>query len=516
VVATPRLSVYTQVTLLRGVAGVSASAVIMALVAAAILAYILGRARGLALQSAGSGTVVHSRAFYHGAYLALWTLLGALVATIAWSIIAPQVINRQIAAELPPRFQSLAKAERDFVSSRINSIAQGLGRLSSDELRTVERVRVGVSPPEAALSVLQSKGVVLGAAPEPYIITAAYDKATMTARSNWLMTGLAAVLAVLGFGWAFSRIRPELRARNAVEGVILAALMVASGVAILTTAGIIISVLFETLHFFQYVRPTEFLFGTVWDPRFAAAGATASASGGQFGLLPLLWGTLFISFVAMMVAVPIGLLSALYMAEYASPRVRDALKPILEILAGIPTIVYGFFALTTFGPMLRDFGAVFGLNIAASSVLSAGFVMGIMIIPYVSSLADDIITAVPQSLRDGAYALGATKSETIKQVVFPAALPGIVGAVLLAVSRAIGETMIVVLAAGIAAKLTVNPFEAVTTMTVKIVSQLTGDLEFTSPQTLVAFALGLSLFILTLLLNIYALYIVRKYREQYE
>jgi phosphate transport system permease protein len=273
--------------------------------------------------------------------------------------------------------------------------------------------------------------------------------------------------------------------------------------------------LFETLQFFQSVPPQEFFFGTVWDPRFSAVGREGGSQG-QFGLLPLLWGTAYISFVALLVAVPVGLFSAIYMSEYAGRKVRTTVKPLLEILAGIPTIVYGFFALITFGPFVRDLGASLDFNVSATSVLTAGFIMGVMLIPFVSSLSDDIINAVPQSLRDGSLGLGATKSETIRRVVLPAALPGIAGAVLLASSRAIGETMIVVLAAGIAANLTLNMFEPLTTITVKIVSQLTGDLEFNSPQTLVAFALGLTLFVFTLGLNIYALYIVRKYREQYE
>ncbi|MEJ2123606.1 MAG: phosphate ABC transporter permease subunit PstC, partial [Alphaproteobacteria bacterium] len=279
--------------------------------------------------------------------------------------------------------------------------------------------------------------------------------------------------------------------------------------------GIVLSVLFETINFFQSVSIFDFLFGTVWDPRFSSPGREGGAEG-QFGLLPLLWGTLFISAIALLVAVPLGLFSAIYMSEYAHPKLRALFKPLLEILAGIPTIVYGFFALVTVGPFLRDMGAHIGLSISATSALGAGLVMGIMIIPFVSSLSDDIISAVPQSLREGSYGLGATQSETIRQVVLPAALPGIVGAVLLAGSRAIGETMIVVLAAGIATNLTINPLESVTTITVKIVSQLTGDLEFNTPQTLVAFALGLTLFVITLAMNVYALHIVRKYREQYE
>jgi phosphate transport system permease protein len=262
---------------------------------------------------------------------------------------------------------------------------------------------------------------------------------------------------------------------------------------------------------------SNFFFGTVWDPRFAAAGSGGAT--GQFGLIPLLAGTLYIALVAMLFAVPVGLFAAIYMSEYASRKVRSVVKPVLEVLAGIPTIVYGIFALVTVGPLLRDISAALSGGqpfIMAQSVLTAGLVMGIMLIPFVSSLSDDIISSVPRSLHDGSLGLGATRSETVRNVILPAALPGIVGALLLTASRAIGETMIVVLAAGVAAKLTLNPGEAMTTITVKIVNQLTGDLEFTSPQTLVAFALGITLFVITLGMNVLALYIVRKYREQYE
>jgi len=279
--------------------------------------------------------------------------------------------------------------------------------------------------------------------------------------------------------------------------------------AIATTAGIVLSMLFETASFFRQYDWTHFFFGTTWQPNFRGNS--------ELGILPLLWGTLYISFIALLVAVPVGLFAAIYMSEYAGPRLRGFAKPAIEVLAGIPTIVYGLFALLTVGPLLRDyFAQPMGLGSSASSVMTAGLVMGIMIIPFVSSLSDDIINAVPQSLRDGSLGLGATQSETIRQVVLPAALPGIVGAILLAASRAIGETMIVVLGAGAAAKLSLNPFEAMTTITVKIVSQLTGDTDFAAPETLVAFALGLTLFVITLGLNIVALYVVRKYREQYE
>ncbi len=267
--------------------------------------------------------------------------------------------------------------------------------------------------------------------------------------------------------------------------------------------------LFETGNFFSQYSWTHFFFGTEWTPRFSGNS--------ELGMLPLLWGTLYVSLIALAVSVPIGLFAAIYLSEYATPGVRAVAKPAIEVLAGIPTIVYGLFALITVGPLLRDyFAGPLGFGDSSRSVMTAGLVMGIMLIPFVSSLSDDIINAVPQSLRDGSYGLGATRSETIKQVIVPAALPGIVGAVLLAASRAIGETMIVVLGAGAAAQLSLNPFEAMTTITVKIVSQLTGDTDFASPETLVAFALGITLFVLTLCLNILALYIVRKYREQYD
>jgi phosphate transport system permease protein len=289
----------------------------------------------------------------------------------------------------------------------------------------------------------------------------------------------------------------------------------ASCIAVLTTLGIVLSVVFEAARFFSIVPAHQFLFGLDWSPQMAIR-ADQVGSSGAFGAVPLFAGTLLISAIAMIVAVPIGLYSAIYLAEYARPGVRKIVKPLLEVLAGVPTVVYGFFAVITVGPMLRGFGESLGLSVSGESALAAGLVMGIMIIPFVSSLADDMITAVPQSLRDGAYALGATRSETIKQVVLRAALPGIVGGVLLAISRAIGETMIVVMAAGLTANLTINPLEAVTTVTVQIVTLLVGDQEFDSPKTLAAFALGLVLFVVTLMLNVIALYVVRKYREQYE
>ncbi|GLK64009.1 phosphate ABC transporter permease subunit PstC [Paracoccus kondratievae] len=324
-----------------------------------------------------------------------------------------------------------------------------------------------------------------------------------------LLTPLALLLAAAGLAFALIRTAPGFRARNAVESMVKGLLILCSIIAILTTAGIVFSMLFETGHFFQKYSWQDFFFGTTWSPKFGG--------GSQLGILPLLWGTIYISLIALAVSVPIGLFAAIYMSEYASVRLRSVAKPAIEVLAGIPTIVYGLFALITVGPALRDwFAQPMGLGSSASSVMTAGLVMGIMLIPFVSSLSDDIINAVPQSLRDGALGLGSTQSETVRKVVLPAALPGIVGAVLLAASRAIGETMIVVLGAGAAARMDLNPFEAMTTITVKIVSQLTGDNDFAAPETLVAFALGLTLFVTTLVLNIVALYVVRKYREQYE
>jgi phosphate transport system permease protein len=335
--------------------------------------------------------------------------------------------------------------------------------------------------------------------------------------SLWLLVrplgpiGIVSVmaLAIGGSFWKIRRINADFRARNTVECAIMTLLIVASLIAIATTAGIVLSMLFETRNFFAQYDWTDYFFSSTWSPQFQGNS--------DLGVLPLLWGTLYISIVALVFAVPVGLFAAIYMAEFASRRFRSIVKPMIEVLAGIPTIVYGLFALITVGPMLRDwFAQPLGLGSSGASVMTAGLVMGIMLIPFVSSLSDDIIGQVPQSLRDGSLGLGATRSETIRQVVLPAALPGIVGAVLLAASRAIGETMIVVLGAGAAAKLSLNPFEAMTTITVKIVSQLTGDTDFAAPETLVAFALGLTLFVITLCLNVLALFIVRRYREQYE
>jgi phosphate transport system permease protein len=300
-----------------------------------------------------------------------------------------------------------------------------------------------------------------------------------------------------------------------VERILQRGLLLASTLAILVTVGIVLSLVFETARFFAKVSPAEFLFGLHWSPQ-TALRADQVGSSGSFGAVPIFAGTLLVTLVAMIVSVPVGLFSAIYMTFYADVRLRAVIKPALEILAGIPTVVYGFFAALIVAPVVRDAGVSLGLDVASESALAAGLVMGIMIIPFVSSLSDDAITAVPHSLREGSFGLGATRSETIRLVVLPAALPGIAGAFLLAVSRAVGETMIVVMAAGLAANLTANPLDTVTTVTVQIVTLLTGDQEFESAKTLSAFALGLVLFCVTLVLNVVALRVVQRYREKYD
>ncbi|MDE1993058.1 MAG: phosphate ABC transporter permease subunit PstC [Rhizobiaceae bacterium] len=477
-------------------------------------AFVLGRTRAAAL-SGGRPYAMHSRLGYHGAYAAIWAVLPALALICVWLSISPEIIDSFVVKSFPEEVRSLPEAELNLSYGMVLSIARGMRMLDSDEMAAVTSGSADLQ------LVLAQKGMPLAGRPTGYMMEAADRYNGMRFISRVVMSAAAILLSLLCAVYGLGAIAPRFRARNRVEQVILGGLIVASSIAVLTTVGIVASMLSEAARFFTMVPAAEFFFGTVWDPRFADVG---SHSNGTFGLVPLLAGTLYIGFIAMLVAVPVGLFAAIYMAEYASTRVRSIAKPMLEVLAGIPTIVYGFFALVTVGPFLRDISAdINGLLtgnyasfIQAQSVLTAGFVMGVMLIPYVSSLSDDIIMAVPRSMRDGSLGLGATRSETVKRVLLPAALPGIVGALLMTASRAIGETMIVVLAAGVAARMQLDPFEPMTTVTVKIVNQLTGDLEFTSPQTLVAFALGITLFCLTLCLNVYALYIVRRYREQYE
>lgn len=493
----------------------STSLLLLIILLIGFIAYFAGRARSLSLSGSKLATL-HSLPGYHGSYVAIWAVLPAVLVLAVWLIASPLYIDSAVRSALPETVQNQGAATVQLALGQVKAVATGLDRLDATE---IEAVKTGSANLRKTLA---AKGVALAGEGEPSMVEAAEQFNAMRGHSRWLMSAVVLLVAVAGGLYAIRNVTARFRARNQVERVMLGSLVVASSIAILTTIGIIGSMLSEAGRFFSMVSPAEFFFGTVWDPRFAAAGSEGSS--GQFGLLPLLGGTLYIAFVAMAFAVPIGLFAAIYMAEYASPRLRSIAKPLLEVLAGIPTIVYGFFALVTVGPFLRDIstqlnGLVTGSYqnfIQAQSVLTAGIVMGIMLIPFVSSLSDDIITQVPRALRDGSLGLGATRSETVKKVILPAALPGIVGALLLTASRAVGETMIVVLAAGVAARMQLNPFEPMTTVTVKIVHQLTGDLEFTSPQTLVAFALGITLFVITLGLNIYALYIVRKYREQYE
>ncbi|MFZ9478644.1 MAG: phosphate ABC transporter permease subunit PstC [Steroidobacteraceae bacterium] len=459
------------------------SILLFSLLLLSFVAYQLGKARSLAVVGGARGIRnLHSLPGHYGLLTALWCGLPALLVVLVWVAVQDQVLIALISAQLPPEVRSLGSDQFVLFLNDLRNVVAG----------NIPASQVSPATAAAAAEYLRLQGVA---------------RLALTALAFAL--GIVAMLVVRG------RIRADLRARNSVERVLEGLLFLCSLVAVLTTIGIILSVVFEATRFFGIVPAQEFLFGTKWSPQMAIR-ADQVGSSGAFGAVPLFAGTLLISAIAMLVAVPIGLFSAIYLAEYAPSKVRSVVKPLLEVLAGVPTVVYGFFAVTTVGPLLRTAGESMGLSVAGESALAAGLVMGIMIIPFVSSLADDMITAVPQSLRDGAYALGATRSETIKQVVLRAALPGIVGGVLLAISRAIGETMIVVMAAGLAANLTANPLEAVTTVTVQIVTLLVGDQEFDSPKTLAAFALGLVLFIVTLVLNVVALYVVRKYREQYE
>ena len=422
---------------------------------------------------------LHSLPIYYGYYAALWSVLPALALILGWSMLESTIITRQALSMLPKTMTAVSAEQLSLVINDVRNVAQGIVTTDSD------------------------------------IKVAADRYVALQSRSDVLLTVFAVLVSLGGYVMASRKIQPAYRARNTVEGVLNYFLIACAAVAVLTTVGIVLSVLVESIRFFSMVPMPEFLFGLKWSPQIAMR-ADQVGSSGAFGVVPLMLGTVLISAVAMSVSVPIGLLSAIFLSEYASARFRSIAKPLLEVLAGIPTVVYGFFAALVVAPFVRELGASLGLQVSSESALAAGLVMGIMIIPFVSSLSDDFINAVPQALRDGAYALGATQSETIKQVVMPAALPGIVGGILLAVSRAIGETMIVVMAAGLSANLTINPLQAVTTVTAQIVTLLVGDQEFDSPKTLAAFALGLLLFLLTLGLNVLALRIVRKYREQYE
>lgn len=457
---------------------------VLATIVFAAAAFFVGQHRAASVVG-GTVSQLHSRPGQHGVFLALVSAGPALLLLLAWGSFGPAVeialVKSRFTAELSalntPQIEAFIRDARAIAFGGIVAFPDASKEAAAEVFRSIH----GTASIVVAVAVL--------------------------------------LLAAIGFKLGFARITSPFRARHIVERTVRWFLILCSLIAILTTLGIVLSLVFESIRFFQKVPIYSFLFGTHWSPQSAFEGAGADADSVNalaFGAIPLFAGTLLITVLAMLVAAPVGLMSAIYLSDYASARMRAVAKPMLEILAGVPTVVYGFFAALTVAPFFRRFGEGIGLDVASESALAAGIVMGIMIIPFVSSLSDDVINSVPQSLRDGSYGLGATKSETIRKVILPAALPGIVSALMLAISRAVGETMIVVMAAGLAANLTINPLEAVTTVTVQIVTLLVGDQEFDSAKTLAAFALGLVLFCVTLAMNVAALRVVQKYREQYD
>lgn len=460
-----------------------AIAILLAL-ALGLLGWLAARSRAWVLrkEQRALGADLHSLPGYHGWYVALWAAIPSSLFAILWTAISPGLVLSRVLTDPAAANLPAFGIKRDSILAEAQTNAAG-----------------------GAMGAFHSESAALI---EPF-------RAAMT---HFGVIGLAVtlLLGLAGGAFAYLRLRPDFTARTRVERAVMAILLAASLVAIFTTFGILASLLFETARFFQVVNPADFLLGTHWGPD--PMSAPASVKGDMYGALPLFWGTVFIgAIIAMVVAIPLGMLSAIFLTQYASPTVRRWMKPLLEVLAGVPTVVYGYFAALTVAPLIRDFGHAIGIASASSeSALSAGLVMGIMIIPFVSSMADDAITAVPQAMRDGSLAMGATTSETIKRVLIPAALPGIVAGVMLAVSRAIGETMIVVMAAGATARLTANPFESMTTVTFQIVAMLTGEGSFDHPATLSAFALGMVLFLVTLALNFIALRVVKRFREAYE
>lgn len=459
------------------------TSILLVLAALCVVSFFVGRKRSqVVAMRQGSLATLHSLPKHYGYMAAAWTVLPALFLLAIWIGFESSVLYKLVIAQLPQEIQAMPADELGLYYNQVQGFA--VGAIDSEQL-------------------------------DPSQIAAAEHYKRLSSTFGQLKTALIFLVAIIGALLAVRRVTPVLRARNHVESIIEWILFGSSFLAVMTTLGIVLSILFEAIRFFQFIPLTDFLFGLHWSPQMAIRADQVGASG-SFGFIPLLVGTLLISAVALLIAVPVGLMSAIYLSEYASRGFRSITKPVLEILAGVPTVVYGFFAALTVAPFIRELGESMGLSVASESALAAGIVMGIMIIPFVLSLSDDIINAVPVSLREASLGMGATMNETIRKVVLPAALPGIVGGILLAASRAIGETMIVVMAAGLSAKLTANPFEAVTTITVQIVTLLVGDQEFDSPKTLAAFALGLVLFFVTLVLNIVALFVVRKYREQYE
>ncbi len=461
----------------------TASTLIFIIALLTLFSYWYGMQRSIKV-AGGAAEIkrMHSLPQQFGLLTAFCCGLPALLLLLAWVIFEPIVIESLVVSQLPEAVQSLNSADLSLYLNDIRLLAE----------TQINELAGGDTNLQAALYLQQ-----------------------LSQKASYLKTALILIAALAGVIIVVNRFRVDFSARVLSERIIKILFLSCSIVAIFTTLGIIMSVLFESLQFFKSVSSLDFLFGTKWSPQIAMRSDQV-ASSGAFGAVPLFAGTLLITIIAMLIAAPVGLMTAIYLSQYASSTLRTYAKPMLEILAGIPTVVYGFFAALTVAPFIRDIGQALGLTVASESALAAGVVMGIMIIPFVSSLSDDAINAVPVALKEGSLGMGATESETIKKVLLPAALPGIVGAMLLAISRAVGETMIVVMAAGMAANLTANPLNSVTTVTVQIVTLLTGDQEFDSPKTLAAFALGLMLFVTTLALNIIALKVVRKYREQYE
>ena len=445
---------------------------------ASIGGYMVNRNAALAVRN--NGARLHSLSNFHGGYALLLVAVPGFLFLTLWLAMQGMVIDRMTVAGFPDA--------------------------------------VGLGADGQALALSEVKSLARGqtfAAPEPWKTEAAARLVVLQRSSLWMMLAGVGIIAVAGIAFARSKVAADFRARQNVEGILLGIMIACSLLAILVTVGIVLSLSVESWRFFEMVPITEFLFGLNWEPQIPIRSDQVAGSG-AFGWIPVLLGTFVIMTVALVIAVPVGLFAAIYLNEFASRRFRAVAKPLLEILAGIPTVVYGFFAILTVAPALRTAGDVMGIEVSPNTALAAGGVMAVMLIPFISSFADDALSAVPRSLRDGSLALGATRAETVMKVLVPAAIPGIVGGVLLAVSRAVGETMIVVMAAGLIAKLTINPLDSVTTVTVQIVTLLIGDTAFDNPKTLAAFALGLMLFLVTLAINLFALRIVRKYRELYD
>jgi phosphate transport system permease protein len=450
------------------------------LLGATLLAYFVNRRAAIAMRAGGAR--LHSLESFHGLFAALSVLVPVLVGILLWLVLEGAVVDWFMLKGLPAgTFDGLDSGASQLIVAEIKSIAGGR---------------------------------VFGT-PEPWKIEAAERLVRYHRIADWLLVALVAITATILLWFARRSVAEQFRARQGAERIVLGLMIFCATTAIFVTIGIVFALTFETIKFFQIVPVTEFLFGTSWEPQIPIREDQVAAEG-AFGAVPVFLGTIVISVVALTVAVPVGLMTAIYLNEFAPKRIRKSVKPILEILAGVPTVVYGFFAVLTVAPAIRQFAASVGIDVAPNTALAAGGVMGIMLIPFISSFADDALSAVPRSLRDGALALGATRGEMMLNVLFPAAIPGIVGGVLLAVSRAIGETMIVVMAAGLIAKMTINPLDSVTAVTVQIVTLLIGDTAFDNPKTLSAFALGMMLFLATLIINIFALRIVRKYREAYD